>query len=93
MWRFRLSLMAEVDFARLTRAVQLQIAERLRWFESHFEHTVSLPLGGKWSGFFKLRAGDWRIVYEADNTMKCIIVHVIDHRSRIYKRGPPQRFR
>lgn len=80
---------AEVDFARLDRAVQFRVAERLRWFEANFERIIPLPLGGKWLGFFKLRAGDWRIIYNTNDAEKLIVVHLIDHRSRIYKRKPP----
>jgi len=90
MWRFQFSLEAEVDFARLTRAVQMQVAAKLRWFEANFTHIVPHPLGGKWAGFFKLRVGDWRVVYEIRNPEQLVMLHVIDHRSRIYRRTPPR---
>ena len=90
MWRFRFSLEAEADFARLERIMQKRVAKKLLYFEAHFEETVPFPLGGAWNGFFKLRVGDWRIVYGVHNANELITVYVIDHRSQIYRRTPPR---
>ena len=46
---------------------------------------IHLPLHGKYSGLFKLRVGDWRIVYEVKHNEKIITVHKIGHRKEIYK--------
>lgn len=89
MWQFKMTVEAEIDFARLDRAVQIRIAERLRWFQTNFERIIPLPLGGKWLGFFKLRAGDWRVIYDTNDAENLIMVHLIDHRRKIYKRRPP----
>jgi mRNA-degrading endonuclease RelE of RelBE toxin-antitoxin system len=37
-----------------------------------------------------LRVGDWRVVYEIRNPEQLVMLHVIDHRSRIYRRTPPR---
>ncbi len=88
MWLFRFTVEAEIDFARLDKGIQARVAERLRWFVRNFEHVIPLPLGGQWSGFFKIRVGDWRVIYETKSDSKTIVVHLIDHRGRIYKRKP-----
>ena len=51
----------------------------------NFENIVSLPLGGAWRGFFKLRVGDWRIIYEADRGNELVIIHAISPRDKVYK--------
>jgi mRNA interferase RelE/StbE len=40
---------------------------------------------GSLSGLYKLRAGDWRIIYEAEHADKVIFVHRIGHRREIYR--------
>lgn len=55
-------------------------------FVAHFDETVPLPLGGDFKGFFKLRIGDWRIVYEVKGIEQEIIIHAVDKRDKIYKR-------
>ena len=85
-WRFLITPQAEEDLAKLDRPVQKRVAERLAWFVDHFEQVSPLPLGGNWKGFFKLRAGDWRIIYEAEPESQRIIVHGIGRRDEIYRR-------
>jgi len=52
----------------------------------NFDQITPLPLGDKWRGFFKLRIGDWRVVYEIEISKRLITIHYIDHRDKIYKR-------
>ncbi len=84
MVRFRLLLSpaAEKDFANLEAALKQRIVEKLSWF---LENDVAPEaLEGNFEGFYKLRVGDYRIVYdfEADTVMR---VRLIGHRSRVYK--------
>ena len=84
MVRFRLLLSptAEKDFVNLEAALKQRIVEKLKWF---LENDV-LPesLESNFEGFYKLRVGDYRIVYdlETDSVMR---VRLIAHRSRVYK--------
>ena len=85
-WRFLITPQAEDDLAKLDPPVQKRVVEKIEWFVDHFEQISPLPLGGNWKGFFKLRAGDWRIIYEAEPENRRIIVHGIGRRDEIYKR-------
>ena len=42
-------------------------------------------LTGEFKGMFKLRVGDWRIIYTVNQNTKIITVHMVGHRSEIYK--------
>lgn len=84
-WRFFITPEAEKNFEQLDAVVKKQIASKLDWFVNNFENVTPLPLSGLWKGFFKLRAGDWRIIYEIDNVEKLIVVHLIKNRNKIYK--------
>jgi len=43
------------------------------------------PLKGRLRGLYKLREGDYRIVYEILRRERVIIVHLIGHRREIYE--------
>lgn len=83
-WRFEITDVAQRDIERLDTPVARRVKERLAWFVEHFDEVTPFPLGGEYKGFFKLRAGDWRIVYEVKEVEQHIIVHIVDHRSRVY---------
>ena len=85
-WRFHITVVAENDVSRLDTPIRKRVKERLRWFQEHFEEIVPLPLGGTLAGFFKLRVGDWRIVYGIENDKSLVTIHVVDRRDKIYKR-------
>jgi len=85
-WRFHITVDAERDIQRLDAPVQRRVKERLAWFMGHFEEIVPLPLGGTLAGLFKLRVGDWRIVYQIENDAQLVTIHIVDRRDKIYKR-------
>ena len=86
-WTFLITEEAEEDLAKLDSPVQKRVIRKVRWFVDHFEDVSPLPLSGDWSGFFKLRAGDWRIIYEVEHDKQRVVVHHIGRRDEIYKRS------
>jgi len=40
-------------------------------------HKDVKPLTGKLKGFYRLRVGEFKIIFELDRTNKCIGVHII----------------
>lgn len=85
-WFFELTPVAEEDLERLDSAVRKRALAKMRWLRDNFEHIVPQPLGGKYHGFFKLRVGDWRMVYEIESGKKLLTIHFIDLRDKVYKR-------
>jgi mRNA interferase RelE/StbE len=85
-WRFLIIREAESDLKRLDENNRCRVLEKLNWFTENFEHVIPLPLGDPWKGFFKLRVGDWRVIYEVENEKRLITIHYIDRRDKIYKR-------
>lgn len=77
---------AEQDLKRLDRTISSRIVEKTLWFSEHFTQQIPKPLAHRFKGFFKLRVGDWRVVYEIDRALGILIVHLIDHRHKIYER-------
>ena len=85
-WRVEFSENAEDDLAALDRPIRRRVIDGLEWLSNNFDNIVPIPLGGRWKEFFKFRVGDWRVVYEINSVEQTLIVHYIDHRSKIYKR-------
>ena len=85
-WRFEIKESAERSVSKFDISVQHRIKERLHWLVANFDHINPQPLEFEYKGFFKLRVGDWRIVYEVKEDEKLIIVHAVDRRDKIYKR-------
>lgn len=83
-WRIIFSTDAKIDLDRLDKQVRKRIIEKILWLKNNFGQTIPLSLGGKWQGFFKLRIGDWRVIYEIEDSKKQIVVHLIDRRDKIY---------
>ena len=84
-WRVNFTYEAEKDLERLDGIIRRRILDKLIWFRDNFDTITPLPLGGKWRGFFKLRAGDWRIIYEVEVKKFLVTIHCIDNRDKIYK--------
>ena len=69
----------------LDKAVANRILDRLLWLSENFDNLTPLPLTGSLSGTYKLRVGDWRVIYTFDIDKHIITVHLVGHRRDIYK--------
>ena len=85
-WAVEFGVGARQDLAGLDCSLRRRILDRLQWFSENFDYISPLPLSNEWRGFFKLRVGDWRVVYTFNTERKVIIVQYIDHRDKIYKK-------
>lgn len=85
-WALEFTLVAEEDVARLDAAVRKRTLNKIKWLRDHFNDIVPQPLGGVYQGLFKLRTGDWRIVYEINAEKQLLTIHLIDRRYTVYKR-------
>lgn len=85
-WSLHFSKQAEKDIAALDVSIRTRIIEKLEWLMEHFDSLIPAPLGAEWSDFFKLRVGDWRVVYTIHWADHRIVVEYIDRRDKIYKR-------
>jgi len=76
---------AEDDLTRLDLAVAQRIISRIQWLAEHFDEIKPELLTGTLTGFFKLRAGDYRIIYKVRKDANLIVIHRIGHRREVYK--------
>lgn len=85
MYQIHLTPDAEADLARLEAPMAERLLKKLRWFAENFETMVPEALTGQWRGAFKLRVGDYRILYTYRRETETITVHVVGHRRDIYE--------
>ena len=51
----------------------------------NFDSITPESLSGDFKGAFKLRIGDWRVVYTIENDL--VLIQAVGHRSEMYKKG------
>ncbi|MUG94088.1 type II toxin-antitoxin system mRNA interferase toxin, RelE/StbE family [Scytonema sp. UIC 10036] len=76
---------ALADLEKLTQAVRERVVNKINWLAENFEQVNPQPLTSDLSGFFKLRVGDYRVIYEFNSEEKIIFIDRIGHRREIYK--------
>jgi len=87
MYRVRLLDAATKELAKLDKLVARRVVERVNWLAENLKNVQHKTLTGEFEGLFKLRIGDYRVVYELIHNEQMIIVHVIGHRREIYRKG------
>ena len=68
----------------LTSAIQQRVINKIRWLSENFENIIPQALSADLSGLFKLRVGDYRVIYSFDLESQQITIHEIGHRREIY---------
>jgi mRNA interferase RelE/StbE len=86
MYRVEFRPRAAQDFANLDAGAADRVLKKLRWLAENFDSIKPEVLVGPFSGLFKLRVGDYRIVYGADRGKQLLTVRLLGHRREIYNR-------
>jgi mRNA interferase RelE/StbE len=55
---------AESSLRRLDKQVAQRVLERIKWLSQHVDDVSHKTLTGKLKRTFKLRVGDYRVIYE-----------------------------
>jgi mRNA interferase RelE/StbE len=73
------------ELATLDKPIGRRIVKRINWLAANLDDLKPEALTGDLSGFYKLRAGAYRILYEILRDEQTIVIHVIGHRRDIYR--------
>ena len=84
-WQINFEPEAEDDLLGLDRVVNERILDKLTWLEKNFHNITPIPLGYVLAWVFKLRIGDYRVLYEIKQKEHLINIVAAGHRSKIYK--------
>ena len=71
------------DLGKLDKPVEERLLKKINWLSNNFERVTPEPLSGEFKGTFKLRIGDWRVVYTLEG--QTLVIQFIGHRREIYK--------
>lgn len=75
---------AIANLEKLNRSVQERIFRKINWLAANFDQITPEQLTGNLAGFFKLRVGDYRVIYDYRSEEKIITIYQIGHRREIY---------
>jgi mRNA interferase RelE/StbE len=74
------------ELAQLDRPVGRRVVERIRWLAANLDDLNPEPLMGDLAGFYKLRVGNYRVLYEILRSERTIVIHKIGHRREVYRK-------
>ena len=72
------------DLQKIDKPIVKRILNKITWLSQHFDNIIPEPLSGDMAGTFKLRVGDWRVVYTFEKDV--IVIQAVGHRREIYSR-------
>jgi mRNA interferase RelE/StbE len=75
---------ATIELQALTSMIQERILRKVYWLSENFENVIPQALSADLSGLFKLRIGDYRVIYSFDTEAQLITIHKVGHRRDIY---------
>jgi mRNA interferase RelE/StbE len=85
MYKLDFSDEGKTSLASLDKTIGQRVLNKLKWLTQSIEVINPLPLEGDLSGLYKLRVGDWRVMYEVNHNDKVVTVHKVGHRKEVYK--------
>ena len=86
MYRIRILPAATRELERLDKPAAHRIADRINWLAANLDDLRPEPYTGNLAGLYKLRVGDYRVIYQILHDEKVVMVHQVGHRSEIYRK-------
>ena len=65
------------DFENLDEVVADRVLKKLRWLAENFDSIKPEALAGPFSGLFKLRVGDYRVIHQANCEKKVLTIRLL----------------
>ena len=75
---------ALADLDRMDSSDRKRIFLKINWLALNFEQTTSQRLSANLAGFYKLRVGNYRVIYSVDEQGQLVAIIRVGHRSEIY---------
>jgi mRNA interferase RelE/StbE len=77
---------AERDFEQLDRQVASRIRKRINWIAENFEQISPERLSGSLADLYKIRVGDYRVLYDILIEERTLLIQRVRHRRDIYRK-------
>ena len=85
MYKVHFTSTAVKDLERLNKSIAQRVLSKIRWLAENFNSLSPVSLTGQWAGIYKLRVGDYRILYTFSRDEMNIRVNFVRHRREVYK--------
>ena len=85
MWRVEFKQQALHELRGLETVIAQRVVSKAKWLSENIEQITPQPLSGSFHGLFKLRVGDYRVIYSVDPNKLVLTVHMLGHRREIYR--------
>ena len=85
-WTIKLLKRAERDLAQLPKQDLDRISEKITALADQPRPPQAKPLKGDLQGHFRIRVGNYRVVYQVETRAAMIAVVRIGHRREVYRR-------
>ena len=72
------------DIRHLDRPVIERVLSKLLWLARFVDTIHHEELTGQWTGYYRIRVDDYRIIYQIERSEHLIIVEAIGHRREVY---------
>lgn len=82
-WRIVFARTAEKELAKLSSENQLRVARAIRSLEDNAFPATAKRLKG--SEEFRIRVGDYRVLYTVEHISRCLTISAIGHRRDVYR--------
>lgn len=85
-WHVDFTFDAVRNLQSLPKIVRMRISLKIDWMIQNFDSISPLGMTGEFVGFYKIRVGDYRILYDVDWQNRQLTIFEIGHRSKVYKK-------
>jgi mRNA interferase RelE/StbE len=82
-WRVAFARPAEKELAKLSSEMRLRVARAIRSLEEEPFPSSAKRLKGREE--FRLRVGDYRILYSVEHSAQLLTISAIGHRREVYR--------
>ncbi|MGV0028315.1 type II toxin-antitoxin system RelE family toxin [Phormidesmis priestleyi] len=72
------------DLDKLDETIRERILTKINWLSDNFDQTKPQALTGNLSELFKLRIGDYRVLYDFSRAENLITIIQVKHRREVY---------
>jgi len=73
------------DLAEITKTIAQRILDKIHWLSANCGSLTPAALAGDLAGIYKLRVGDYRVLYTLNNDARSVCILRIRHRRDVYK--------
>ena len=75
---------ANKDLTKLNKNDSKIILKKINWLALNVKTAKQLPLSANLAGLYKLRVGDFRVIYQILYKDLILLIHAVGHRKDIY---------